>query len=81
MHELVQQFLNKKEEELQAKKERKKAVLLNELGLYEKEYSSESTYSQEYPFSEYDSETQTNKWYKRNPIQITDDEYEIYHLK
>ncbi len=76
MNEKVKGFLNEKaaEERKKYEEEKKKKVL--ELGLCEKVYSEDGAYSTEFPYSEYDRVTLKTKWYKREPISITDEEYE-----
>ena len=62
MHPLVQDYLNKKQPE--------KGRLLLKLGLYEKEYVDDDGFT----FGlDYDSEA--GKYFKKVPIQISDEEY------
>lgn len=75
MHEKVQEFLNKRKEEEKLKFEKIKAKKLIELGLYEKEYAPDNKYSEEYSCSEWDSSNST-KYYKIKPFEVTDEEYE-----
>ena len=75
MHPLVQDYLSKKVNEKNELALKKKNELLLELNLFEKEYSDKNKYSSDYPFSEYDNQTGTSKYYKKIPIQVSDDEY------
>ncbi len=76
MNEKLKEFLDaKKDAEKKAHEEKKKDTLI-ELGLFEKEYSEKNQYSIEYPWSEWDSANSTNKYYKKVPVEITDEEYQ-----
>ena len=76
MNEKLKEFLDaKKDAEKKAYEEKKKDTLI-ELGLFEKVYSENNAYSIEYPWSEWDSENSINKYYKKIPMEITDEEYE-----
>ena len=72
MNELVEKYIKEKEAEAKEKLEKEKANKLYALGLFEKEYAPDGEWS--YKFTEYDSETK--KYYKKVPIQISDKEYE-----
>ena len=76
MNEKVEGYLRfKKQEELEKYEKEKRETLIN-LGLYEKVYSPKNAYSNgEYCFSEWDSVNSTNRYYKKVPIEITDEEY------
>ena len=59
---------------------KEKDELALELDLYEKEYAAQ--YSKEYPYSEWDAEEEKTVYYKKVPVQLTDEEYEAlikYH--
>ena len=72
MHELLQKyFLNKEKEQKQNEEKEKRALLLSQ-GLFEKVYSEGSVPTTEYPHLDY----KNNKYYKKVPIEISDDEYE-----
>lgn len=86
MHELVEKYLDKMEkqkaaEEIEMSKQKAEAEirernkLFLKLGLYEKEYNEKNEYSIEYPIREYNSKTDTYRYYKRVPIEVTDEEY------
>ena len=45
------------------------------MGLYEKVYSPDNSYNEEYYLSDWDSAKSINRYYKRVPIVITDEEY------
>ena len=83
MNEKVKEFLDakkeeelKKQEELNKKQEEAKRITLIGLGLFEKEYSPDNKYSEEFCCSDWDSNATTNKFYKKVPVEITDEEYE-----
>ncbi len=71
MNEKLKSFFN----EHKAQDEGKKAEFLISLGLYEREYSSNSTYSVDYPCIEWDEEEKKQKYYKKVAIEVTDEEY------
>lgn len=74
MHELLNAFIIKKENEKKEKKEQEKNRLLLSKGLFEKVYSESDNYDANYPFSDWkDGKTY---YYKKSPIEITDSEYE-----
>ena len=75
MNKVVEDYLNIKAKEAADEEQKKKDALLLELGLYEKEYSPNGKYSPDYPLSEWDSENNTSKYYKKIPIVVSDDEY------
>ncbi len=75
MNKLVEDYLNNKAEEAANAEQKKKDALLLKLGLYEKEYSVDSTYSVDYPLSEWDSENSIMRYYRKIPIAVSDDEY------
>ncbi len=75
MHEKVKEFLEAKKAEERKLFEENKQKTLIELGLFEKEYAPDNKYTLEYSFSEWDTETSTNKWYKCVATDVTDEEY------
>ena len=76
MNEKVKEFLDAKKDAEKKKYEEKKKKILLELGLFEKVYSENEEYSNDFPYSEYDSEISKNRWYKKEVIAISDEEYE-----
>ena len=76
MNEKVKEFLDAKKKAEQKKYAEEKQKTLIALGLFEKVYSPNNTYSAEFPVYEYDSVSGKNKWYKKVPIEITDEEYQ-----
>ena len=77
MHAKIEEFL-KNQKELEAKrieeeKEKEKKKVLEELRLFEKEYSPTGESTQEYSYIEYDSEG-GEKFYKKVYFDITDEE-------
>ena len=71
MHEKIQEFINKKQEENARKKQEYKNKVLMENDLYDKEYS-EHGYHSEYPAFDYEQ----NRYYKRVPIKCSDEDFE-----
>ena len=76
MNEKLQEFLDKKRKEESNKARKEKISTLVALGLYDKVYSQDNIYCEEYNFFEWDEEENRNKYYKIVPIEITDEEYE-----
>ncbi|MBQ7647164.1 MAG: hypothetical protein IJS94_07845 [Clostridia bacterium] len=75
MDPLVRKYiddLNKKQSEELSKK---KTDLAFALGLFRKEYSDNTDYTEEYPNFDYDSESGKSKYYKKVPAEMTDEEY------
>ena len=76
MDKRVEEFLEKKKneaaaKEFEAKKAEKEKILIS-LGLYDKVYSPDNKYSEEYPY--YDGNT--NKNFKKIPYTASDEEFE-----
>lgn len=76
MNKIVQEFIDKKKAEIEDNKNKEKRKLLMDLGICEKEYSQSSAWSEEYPDYEYDQETKEGRYFKKIPINVTDEEYE-----
>lgn len=76
MNEKLKEFLDAKKEAEQKKYEEEKQKTLIELGLFEKVYSPDDNYSEEYSCCEWDSANSTNKYYKKVTVEITDEEYQ-----
>ncbi len=76
MNEKLKEFLNAKKDAEKKKHEEEKNKTLLELGLFEKVYSESESYSEEFPYYEYDDENSKNRWYKKEAIVISDEEYE-----
>lgn len=76
MNKIVQEFIDKKKAEIENNKNKEKRELLMDLGICEKEYSQSSAWSEEYPDYEYDQETKEGRYFKKIPINVTDEEYE-----
>lgn len=74
MHEKLKEYFGKAEE----KENKLTAQELISAGLYEKEYSEKNEYSHEYPDSEWDEENKKQKYFKKVPIQLTDEECEKF---
>ena len=72
MNDKVKRFLSDQaEKEMKARED-----YLISLGLYEKRYTDYQHYSEEYPESEWDSEGTEFKYYKKEAIAVTDEEFE-----
>ena len=76
MNKIVQEFIDKNKAEIENNKNKEKRKLLMDLGICEKEYSQSSAWSEEYPDYEYDQETKEGRYFKKVPINVTDEEYE-----
>ena len=76
MHQSVQNYLNKKENESKARQLKEKNDLLIKLGLYEKEYSADGRYSYMYKEREWDSQSDTHRYFRKVPVEVSDSEYE-----
>ena len=76
MNKIVQEFIDKKKAEIENNKNKEKRKLLMDLGICEKEYSQSSAWSEEYPDYEYDQETKEGRYFKKIPINVSDEEYE-----
>ncbi len=75
MHQLVEKFLADKKAEYANKKAEFRKETLLDLGLYEKEYSPDNTFSSDYPYSEWDNESASSKYFNKIPVEVTDEEY------
>lgn len=76
MNEKLKEFLETKRNiELDKEKEEKRKNLI-ELGLYDKVYSPDNSYSEEFCLSEWNSDESKNKYYKIETVEITDEEYQ-----
>ena len=76
MNEKLKEFLDAKKDAEKKKYEKEKQKTLIELGLYEKVYSPDNNYSEEFSSSEWDSANSTYNYYKKVPVEITDEEYQ-----
>ena len=76
MNEKVKVFLDAKKEEKAKKYNQEKNDLLLSLDLCEKVYSDNNEYTAEFPYNEYSAKDNGIKWFKKVPIEITDEEYE-----
>lgn len=72
MNNNVKRFLEAKRYEEKKKHEEEKRKTLNELGLYEKVYSPDNKYSEEFSLYDYNAES----YYKIVYFEITDEEFE-----
>lgn len=75
MNQRVQEFINQQKIQAEYNMNMEKAKVLNDLGLYDKEYSENPAWSEEYPDYEYDQVTQQGKYFRKIPISVTDEEY------
>ena len=76
MHPKIDDFLCAKALEEIKNEEEKKNSLLIELGLYEKAYVPDDEQNDEYTYCEYDEANSVNRYFKKVPIEVTDEEYE-----
>ena len=74
MHEKLKEYFGKSEE----KENKLTAQELINAGLYEKEYSEKNEYSHEYNDREWDEENKRQKYFKKVPIQLTNEECEKF---
>lgn len=75
MNQRVQEFINQQKIQAEYNMNMEKAKVLNDLGLYDKKYSENPAWSEEYPEYEYDQETKEGRYFKKIPINVTDGEY------
>ena len=71
----AQEYIDKKLEDINKKKNNEMEKFLIREGLYEKVYPEENKYSLEYSYTETDPVTQETKYYKKVAIEVTDEEY------
>lgn len=71
----AQEYIDKKLEDINKKKNNEMEKFLIREGLYEKVYPEENKYSFEYSYTETDPVTQETKYYKKVAIEVTDEEY------
>ena len=76
MHEKLEEFISKKQAQETRKTAEQKNKLLMDWGLCEKIYSPDNRKSPKYPESEFDANGKLLR-YKIEPINITNDEYEL----
>lgn len=74
MNEKIKEFINARIAEENQKYEAEKKRTLLELGLYEKIYSPDNKYSDEFDESELDGPN-TYKYFKKEPFEISDEDY------
>lgn len=72
MNEMLKKFLDDQKKAEREKYEETKQQTLIDLDLYEIVYSPDNKYNDEYP----EQEWETKKYYKKVPIDITDEEYQ-----
>lgn len=75
MHEKVERYILKKEQELETKRVNERDDFLRKLHLYEIIYSDKDEASEEFPEWRWDSNGH-KKYYKYQTIEVTDEEYE-----
>ncbi len=76
MNKQVSDYLDNKRSEIEKAHRKEKEELLMSLNMYEKVYSPTDTRSDEYNCSDYSAIEGKVKYFKRIPIQITDEEFE-----
>lgn len=75
MNDKIKEFIATKIDEKNKKYQLEKEELLLKLGFYEKEFSPDNKYTEDFCDSELDGNGNI-KYYKKVPIEITDEEYE-----
>lgn len=75
MNSKAQEYIDKKLEDINKKKNSEMEKFLISEGLYEKAYPEENKYSYEYSYTETDPVTQETKYFKKVAIEVTDEEY------
>lgn len=75
MNEKVQEYLAQQRAYEEEKKNLEKEQTLISLGLYEKVYSDNDSYTDEFPMSEYDQATNSSRFYRYGAVPVTDEEY------
>jgi len=75
MNVKIREFIDEKIAEENKKHEAAKKRTLLDLGLYEKIYSPDNKYSEEFSESELDN-TNTYKYFKKEPLEISDEDYQ-----
>lgn len=82
MNKLVAEYLSEKEVAEHAEELKKKNELLLNLGLYEKIYTKDTVSSAEFPYGDWDEEAGAYRYYKKVPVEVTDEEYaKILHYQ
>lgn len=76
MHKMAENYICEKEKQIANQKQREKNDFLLREGLYTKTYSDKAEYSPDYPYSEFDENTQQQRYYQKEPIEVTDEEYD-----
>ena len=76
MNEKVLKFLESKKNAERKKYEREKRNTLISLGLYDKVYSPDNKYSDEYPIMDWNGPNGETAYYKEVPVEVTDEEYQ-----
>ena len=76
MNEKLQRFLKAQEEAKQKNYDANKRQILCKLKLVDQIYSPVDQYTTEFPLSVWDAKEQKYRYYKEEPIQITDEEFE-----
>ncbi len=79
MNKTVEAYLDAQKKAERERYEKKKAETLISLGIYEKEYSLENTWSEEYNdyeegYADTDNEYKV-RWFKKIPVEVSDEEY------
>ena len=77
MNSIAQEYINKQREIAQKEKLEERSEFLEDIGLYERIYSDNTKYTDEFPIKDTDEESEHfGKYYKKIPISLTDEEYE-----
>lgn len=77
MNPTVQEYIDKQKEIAKNKELEKRAEFLESIGLFERIYSQNTKYTEEYPVRDTDENSENyGKYYKEEPLVLTDEEYE-----
>lgn len=72
MSEILKEFIEKKEAERKAVREKERNDVLIELGLFKKVYSESDGWSSEYPYRD---DSNCDKYFAREVLDISDEDY------
>ena len=76
MNEKVKAYLDHQKEAEKVRNDASRKDTLLALGLFEKEYSPNNVDSSEYPYFEWDTENSEGRYFKKIPVDITEEEYQ-----
>ena len=77
MNRTVEEYIQKQTEKARLAKQKEKEVFLEDIELYERVYSENTEYTDEFPCRDVDEESENyQKYYKNVKLDLTDEEYE-----